>query len=69
MSQLQFELDVEQPSVAYHDDTDTVCDYCGRDWGNKYLFEINCHYDRYPTWNGMCGTEFRAYQRRKGTYA
>jgi len=58
VSQLAWAFDVEQPSVANHDDTNTVCAYCGRDWGNKAMFDINCHYPSKATYNGMCGTEF-----------
>lgn len=58
MTQLTFDFDVKQPSVAYHDKNDTLCRYCGREWGNITLYEINCHYEKYPSFNGMCGTEF-----------
>lgn len=64
MSQLAFDFDVLQPSVAYHDNTITLCAYCGRDWGNQALYLINCHYEKSPTYNGMCGTEFWIARRK-----
>lgn len=57
MSQLAFDFDKRQ-SVANGNWGIYVCEYCGRDWGNRVMYDINCHYDNSPTWNGMCGTEF-----------
>lgn len=56
MSQLAFDFETKTGLI---DNTWThICDYCGRDWGNRFLYDINCHYDTNPTYNGMCGTEF-----------
>jgi hypothetical protein len=57
MTQLQFAFDIGQ-TIDPFDNTITICEYCGRDWGNNTLYDINCHYNRYASYNGMCGTEF-----------